>query len=105
MQTFLWVIGIDVDDRVIVSNDLPYLDVFKSLWQKALPCETMTTLNMFKYSTFEHGQTCKMLFLSQEEYIFKNLHKFHMETCKPIVTLLLAIIHYTKDMMSFTHVE
>jgi hypothetical protein len=77
----------------------------KVFWQKALPCETMTTLNMFKYSTFEHGQTCQILFLSQEEYVLKNLHKFHMETCKPIATPLLAKIHYTKDMMSFTYVE
>jgi hypothetical protein len=36
-----------VDDCVIASNDLAYLDFLKVFWQKALPCETMTTLNMF----------------------------------------------------------
>lgn len=66
---FLWVIGIYVDDRVIFSNDLAYLDVFKSLLAKSFAMWNNTTLNVFKYSTFEHGQTCKTLFLSQEEYI------------------------------------
>jgi hypothetical protein len=94
---FFWVIGIYVDDCVIASNDLAYLDFLKVFWQKALPCETNDNI--------EYGQTCKIFFLSQGEYIFTNLHKFHMETCKPIVTPLLARIHYTKDMMSFTYVE
>jgi hypothetical protein len=34
-KLIFWVIGIYVDDRVIVSNDLAYLDVFKSLLAKS----------------------------------------------------------------------
>jgi len=36
-KLIFWIIGIYVDDSVIVSNDLAYLDVFKSFLAKSFP--------------------------------------------------------------------
>jgi hypothetical protein len=46
---------------------------------------------------------CKILFLLQEKYIYDILHKFHIQTCKPIAISLQVIIHYTKHMTPITN--
>ncbi len=100
---FKIIIGIYVDNLVIVSNDLSYLKDSKTLLAQKF---TMTKNGNIEYCLgiqIKHDWACKILFLLQEKYIYDILHKFHMETCKPIAIPLQVIIHYTKDMTPTTH--
>ncbi len=100
---FFIIIGICVDNLVIVSNDLPYLKYSKTLLAQEF---TVTKNGNIEYCLgiqIKQDWACKILFLLQEKYICDILHKFHMETWKPIAIPLQVIIHHTKDMTPTTH--
>jgi hypothetical protein len=96
---FFIIIGICVDNLVIVSNDLPYLKYSKTLLAQEF---TVTKNGNIEYCLgiqIKCNEVHKIIFLSQEKYSYDILHKLHMETCKPIATPLQANIHYSKEMM------
>lgn len=42
-------------------------------------------------------QNCKCIFLTQSKYIEDLLKKFHMESCKPVATLMVQNTKFVKE--------
>jgi hypothetical protein len=87
-RIFFIIIGIYVDNLVIVSNNLSYLKDSKTLLAQEFTMTKNVNIEYCLGIQIEHDWTCKIFFLLQEKYIYDILHKFHMETCKPIAILL-----------------
>jgi len=104
-KSFIILISLHVDDLILISNDLPFLNAHKQLLSSSFFMTDNLNLPYSLGIQVSQDQTKKELHLSQTKYINDILLKFNMASCKPVYTLIEVGLKYSKDMMSNTPSE
>jgi hypothetical protein len=93
-QSNFILLGLYIDDLILISRDLTYLTTHKTLFSQRF---SMTDNNDIEYILgiqIQKNPSTKTLILLQAKYIETILTKFNMASCKPIAILLEADIRY-----------
>lgn len=90
-------IGLYIDDLILISADLEYLQAHKAIFSQKF---SMTDNNNVEYILgiqLRRNFKTSTLILSQDKYISKILQKFNMTTCKPVSTPLETGVKYSRS--------
>ena len=86
-KSFIILIGLYVDDLILISNDLPFLNAHKQLLSSSFSMTDNLDLSYILGIQVSRDRTKKELYLSQTKYINDILLKFNMASCKQIHTV------------------
>ena len=75
---------INVDDRLIASNNRQHLKEFKSLLNKEFECKDNGPISNFLGMEITRDRLAKRLYMSQEQYLEDVLDRFDMSHCSPV---------------------
>jgi len=104
-KSFVILIGLYVDDLILISNDLKFLNAHTQLLSSSFSMTDNLDLSYILGIQVRRDRTKKELYLSQPKYINDILLKFNMASCKPVHTPIEAGLKYSKDMMPTTSDE
>lgn len=95
-QSTILLLGLYIDDLLLICNNLQYLTATKALFSHRF---AMTDNNEIEYILniqIRRNRSQKTLTLSQDKYIFDLLTKFNMVASNPVATPLEAGIRYSR---------
>lgn len=95
-QSFIILLGLYIDDLVLISNDLEYLSIHKALLSQRFSMTDNKEIAYILGIQIIRDRSKKTLQLIQSKYIKDILTKFNMSACNPVSTPLEAGIHYSR---------
>lgn len=95
-HNIIFLIGLYIDDLILISNSLDYLSAIKALFTQCFSMTDNSDIEFILGSQVRRDISHKPLTLLQNKYIVNLLTKFNLASAHPFATSLEAGIRYSK---------